>query len=105
MAITAWRAGSIALAGFALDSLIEIYASVVVIWQLTDRGKERERLALRLIGRCVLLLAFYLLVQSALAWVRRRATGAEELRGGFDVRELPAHRWRIAPASVWIPER
>jgi divalent metal cation (Fe/Co/Zn/Cd) transporter len=68
MAITAWRAGSIALAGFALDSLIEIYASVVVIWQLTDRGKERERLALRLIGGAFFLLAFYLLVQSALAW-------------------------------------
>jgi divalent metal cation (Fe/Co/Zn/Cd) transporter len=69
MAITAWRAGSIALAGFGLDSLIEIFASVVVIWQLTDSAGGRERPALRLIGGAFFLLAIYLLVQSAAAWL------------------------------------
>jgi divalent metal cation (Fe/Co/Zn/Cd) transporter len=67
LAITAWRAGSIALAGFGLDSLIEIFASVVVVWQLTDSAAGRERLALRLIGTAFLLLALYLVVQSAVA--------------------------------------
>src|SRR5689334_10889447 len=34
MMFTAVEAGSTALAGFGLDSLIEIFASVVVVWQL-----------------------------------------------------------------------
>lgn len=58
------NARSVALAGFGLDSLIEIFASVVVIWQLTNAGVERERRALRLIGVAFLLLAAYILVQA-----------------------------------------
>jgi divalent metal cation (Fe/Co/Zn/Cd) transporter len=68
LAVTAWRSGSIALAGFGLDSLIEIFASVVVIWQLTDAAEDREQHALRLIGSAFLLLALYVLLQSAVAW-------------------------------------
>ena len=44
------RRGSVALAGFGLDSLIEIFASVVVVWQLKGADEEREKPALRLIG-------------------------------------------------------
>ncbi|MHB1873742.1 MAG: hypothetical protein ACYCPF_02645, partial [Streptosporangiaceae bacterium] len=36
--------------GFGLDSLIEIGASVVVIWELSGTGAERQRRGLRLIG-------------------------------------------------------
>src|ERR1700744_4320105 len=36
MIVAAARAHSIALAGFGLDSLIEILASLIVIWQLRD---------------------------------------------------------------------
>src|SRR3954462_4749268 len=61
----AYRAGSIALAGFGIDSLIEIFASVVVIWQLHGGGEERERRALWLIGVAFLALVVYVLVQSA----------------------------------------
>ena len=61
----AYRAGSVALAGFGIDSLIEIFASVVVVWQLCGGGKERERQALRLIGTAFFALALYVLVQSA----------------------------------------
>lgn len=44
-------AGSVALAGFGLDSMIEIGASAVVIWQLKGTGgAEREFRALRLIA-------------------------------------------------------
>jgi divalent metal cation (Fe/Co/Zn/Cd) transporter len=68
MAITAWRASSIALIGFGLDSLIEIFASVVVIRQLSDRTAGSERSALRLVGGAFFLLACYLPVQSAVAW-------------------------------------
>jgi divalent metal cation (Fe/Co/Zn/Cd) transporter len=61
----ALSAGSVALAGFALDSLIEIGASTVVIWQLKDTGTSRERAALRLIGRAFIALAIYIAVQAA----------------------------------------
>lgn len=60
----AYLAGSVALAGFGIDSLIEIFASVVVVWQLGGGGKERERQALRLIGIAFFALALYVLVQS-----------------------------------------
>ena len=60
-------AGSVALAGFGLDSLIEIGASAVVIWELSGTGADRRRRALRLIGAAFAALAGYLLVQST--WV------------------------------------
>jgi divalent metal cation (Fe/Co/Zn/Cd) transporter len=57
-------ARSVALAGFGLDSLIEIVASAVVVWQLTGGGKAREQKALRLIGIAFVLLALYIAAQS-----------------------------------------
>ena len=59
----ALAARSVALAGFGLDSLIEIFASVVVIWQLSGVSLKRERRALRLIGVAFVLLALYILGQ------------------------------------------
>lgn len=50
LAAAAISARSVALAGFALDSLIEIGASLVVIWELSGTGAERQRRGLRLIG-------------------------------------------------------
>ena len=64
LAITAITARSVALAGFGLDSLIEIGASAVVIWELAGTGEARRRRALRLIGGAFALLAVYLAVQS-----------------------------------------
>lgn len=64
LAIAAIAARSVALAGFGLDSLIEIGASTVVIWELSGTGQTRQRQALRLIGYAFAALAAYLLVQS-----------------------------------------
>jgi divalent metal cation (Fe/Co/Zn/Cd) transporter len=65
LASVAVQARSVALAGFGLDSLVEIGASAVVLWQLADSGKaQRERVALRLIRAAFLVLAVYLTVQS-----------------------------------------
>ena len=69
LAALALSASSVALAGFALDSLIEIGASVVVIWELSGAGDERQHRALRLIGVAFVALAGYLFVQSSLALV------------------------------------
>jgi divalent metal cation (Fe/Co/Zn/Cd) transporter len=64
LAISAVAARSVALAGFGLDSLIEIGASVVVVWELSGTGGERQRRALRLIGCAFAALGLYLLAQS-----------------------------------------
>ena len=57
-------AHSVALAGFGLDSLIEILASTVVVWQLTELGWYRERVAMRIIGGAFLALAIYIAAQA-----------------------------------------
>jgi lysylphosphatidylglycerol synthetase-like protein (DUF2156 family) len=69
LAIAAITARSVALAGFALDSLIEIGASIVVIWELSGTGEERQRRGLRLIGYAFAALAVYLLAQSTVVLV------------------------------------
>jgi divalent metal cation (Fe/Co/Zn/Cd) transporter len=61
--MAAIQAHSVALAGFGLDSLIEIFASLVVVWQLTGASKAREERALQLIGFAFFALAIYLLGQ------------------------------------------
>lgn len=69
LAILAITASSVALAGFDLDSLIEIGASIVVLWELSGTGENRQRRALRLIGTAFLALAAYLLIQSGIALI------------------------------------
>ena len=66
LAVAAIGARSVALAGFGLDSLIEIGASTVVVWELSGSGEDRQRRALRLIGCGFTALAGYLLIQSTL---------------------------------------
>lgn len=67
LTVLAVQSGSVALAGFGLDSLIEIGASTVVIWELSGTGERRQKVALRLIGAAFLALAAYLLIQTAIA--------------------------------------
>jgi divalent metal cation (Fe/Co/Zn/Cd) transporter len=54
-------AGSVALIGFGIDSLIESLSGGILLWRLhaTDTTEERERLALRLVGVSFFMLAFY----------------------------------------------
>jgi divalent metal cation (Fe/Co/Zn/Cd) transporter len=66
LAFAVVSARSVALAGFGLDSLIEIGASAVVIWELSGASGDRQRQGLRLIGYAFALLALYLSVQSTL---------------------------------------
>jgi divalent metal cation (Fe/Co/Zn/Cd) transporter len=83
LAVAAAVARSVALAGFGLDSLIEIGASTVVIWELSGTGAERQRRGLRLIGYAFAALAVYLLVQSTVV-----------LAAGY-------HPRHSAPGIVW----
>jgi divalent metal cation (Fe/Co/Zn/Cd) transporter len=67
----AYAARSVALAGFGIDSVIKIFASVIVVWQLKAINQDKEHLAERLIGIAFLLLAVYIAVQSAIVLVTR----------------------------------
>jgi divalent metal cation (Fe/Co/Zn/Cd) transporter len=75
LAIAALAAHSVALAGFGLDSLIEIGASTVVLWELSGTGEARQRRALRLIAYSFAALALYLLGQSTWALVSGHRAG------------------------------
>jgi divalent metal cation (Fe/Co/Zn/Cd) transporter len=58
-------ASSIALTGFGLDSVIELAAAVLVIWQLRGgQDEDREQRAVRLIGVTFFALAAYLAVEA-----------------------------------------
>jgi divalent metal cation (Fe/Co/Zn/Cd) transporter len=50
LAVAAIGARSIALAGFGLDSVIEIGASTVVLWELAGVAQSRQHNAMRMIG-------------------------------------------------------
>ena len=52
-------ASSIALIGFGLDSVVEVSAALVVLWQFRGLAEEREQRALRLIAYCFFALAVY----------------------------------------------
>lgn len=52
-------AGSIALVGFGIDSAIEVFAALVVIWQLRKASDGRYKTALRLIAASFFILAAY----------------------------------------------
>jgi divalent metal cation (Fe/Co/Zn/Cd) transporter len=62
-------ARSVALAGFGVDSVIEIGASTVVLWELADVAQDRQHRALRLIGSAFVALSVYLAVQSTIVLV------------------------------------
>jgi divalent metal cation (Fe/Co/Zn/Cd) transporter len=64
LAIAAVEARSVALGGFGLDSLIEIGASTVVLWELADVARHRRQRAMRIIGGAFIVLAGYLAIQS-----------------------------------------
>lgn len=64
-------AGSIALVGFGLDSIVESLSGVVLIWRLRKHGKvseeqeeKIERRATRLVASTFFLLGLYVLFQS-----------------------------------------
>ena len=73
-------AGSIALLGFGLDSLIEVSASLAAIWRLyRDRDQpgraQAEQVTLRIIGALFIALAVYVTADAIRALFARSAPG------------------------------
>ncbi|HEX5432280.1 MAG TPA: cation transporter [Bryobacteraceae bacterium] len=71
-------AGSVSLTGFGLDSAIEVGSSAALLWRLRRDANEcrreaAERIALRIAGWCFLALAAYLVCDSALTLILRKA--------------------------------
>jgi divalent metal cation (Fe/Co/Zn/Cd) transporter len=71
-------AGSIALMGFGLDSVIEVSSGAVLLWRLqADRDaasrEHAERKALRLVGFSFLVLSAYVMFEALKALLRREA--------------------------------
>lgn len=90
LALAAITARSVALAGFGLDSVIEIGASMVVLWDLADVARARQQGALRMIGASFIALSVYLAVQSTIV-----------LAVGFRPRHSPVGiGWTAATALV-----
>src|ERR1700722_1364320 len=69
LSYAALAAQSVALAGFGLDSVIEIGASIVVLWELADVAENRQRRAIRMIGCAFVALSIYLAIQSTVVLV------------------------------------
>lgn len=64
-------AGSLALVAFGLDSLIEIFASLVVLWQLRGTGESRTTRAMGFVALAFLALAMFLVASAVQALVTR----------------------------------
>lgn len=71
-----WLAGSIALVGFGLDSIIETISGVALLWRLRQRGAEEsqaESRALRIVGLTFFALAGYVAYESVSdLWLGKR---------------------------------
>lgn len=72
-------AGSLALVGFGTDSIIEVFASSIVIWHMRPHAEhqrvDRERRALQLVAAAFLLLAIALFAASSRDLVTQRKAG------------------------------
>jgi cation diffusion facilitator family transporter len=68
-------AGSIALVGFGLDSVVEVSSALVIVWRLSHQGKDQEanerieRRAVRLIASSFFAIAVYVTIDAILKLV------------------------------------
>lgn len=94
-------AGSVALVGFGLDSLIEVSSGLIILWQFRHPVPEsRERQALRLIGASFCVLAVYVTAESV-----RSLAGASEPATSPAGITLAALSLAIMPVLSWAQRR
>ena len=76
--VAAFLADSPALLGFGLDSVVESFSSFVMIWRFhhLERGRHREKLALRLVAISLFLLAAFVLVDASHALIAHESPEA-----------------------------
>jgi divalent metal cation (Fe/Co/Zn/Cd) transporter len=94
-------AGSVALVGFGLDSLVEVSSGLIVLWQFRHRLPEsRERTALRLMALSFFALAAYITFES----VRALLTGHEPDASRVGI-GLAAVSLAVMPFLSWAQRR
>ena len=71
-------AGSIALIGFGVDSIIESFSGAILLWRLQRHkaDEKREQLALKLVGISFFVLAAYVGVDAAKTLIQQEAPQA-----------------------------
>ena len=102
IAITAGLvAGSVALVGFGLDSMVEVSSGLVILWQFRHHLPEsREQQALRLMAWSFFALAAYVAVES----VRALVTGSEPDASPVGI-GLAAASLVVMPFLSWAQRR
>jgi divalent metal cation (Fe/Co/Zn/Cd) transporter len=76
-------AGSVALVAFGLDSSVEVFASIVVVWELHGADRSGERPALRLIGLGYIVVALYVAWDTLMALTSGNRPASSPLGIGF----------------------
>ena len=71
-------AGSVALVGFGIDSLIEVASAAALLWRLyhdfnPSRREQVERTTLRMVGWCFIALPLYIAYESVSTLIRHEA--------------------------------
>lgn len=94
-------AGSVALVGFGLDSIVEVSSGLIILWQFRHRMPEsREKTALRLMALSFFGLAGYVTFES----VRSLATGREPESSMVGI-ALAAASLVVMPFLSWAQRR
>ena len=78
-------AGSISLVGFGMDSFIEVTSGATLLWRMSvdkdaDNRERNEKLSLRIVGVCFVVLAIYIAYE-ALSDLARKAAPAHSIPG------------------------
>ncbi|MFC3689235.1 cation diffusion facilitator family transporter [Aquipuribacter hungaricus] len=94
-------ASSIALIGFGMDSIVEVFSGLVILWQFRHKVPQaRERQALRLIALSFFGLAAYVSVESVRALVGQADVGTSPVGIGLAVASL-----LVMPFLSWAQRR
>ncbi len=94
-------AGSVALVGFGLDSVVEVSSGLVILWQFRHRMPEtREQQALRLMALAFFALAAYVTYESVRALVTEQTSNTSPVGIGLAIASLI-----IMPILSWAQRR
>ena len=94
-------AGSVALVGFGLDSIVEVSSGLIILWQFRHRLPEsRERTALRLMALSFFALAGYVGVESTRALISGHSPDSSRVGIALAVASLI-----IMPFLSWAQRR
>ncbi len=94
-------AGSVALVGFGLDSVVEVSSGLIILWQFRHRLPEtRERQALRLLALSFFALAGYVTVESVRTLITRADPDTSAVGIGLAIVSLI-----VMPLLSWAQRR